>query len=474
MISWVVMIGGLYVWNHRLIEEKNYNLAKGELEFFFKQIKITRSWNATHGGVYVPITDVTQPNPYLKDPNRDIETIDGLKLTKINPAFMTRQISEIHEKEYDIYSHITSLNPIRPSNEPDDWEKAALISFERGATERFELIECESGNVFRFMAPLVTEISCLKCHEEQGYAVGDIRGGISVSIPACSHMELMEQEYFSANMVYPGIGILGLLGLWFRYRYKETQISNQEISQRVEKLNEENHTKETFLSMISHDLRTPFCGIIGITEFAIESIKQNNQDEAIELLGDIAESSKEGYALLDNLLQWSRLQAGHIVFEPKSVCLNELVGEIKKLLVSNLKFKGIEYKSELPESFNVWADRNLLYTILRNVLSNAIKFTNEKGCIEVFGKHCDEKTIITIRDNGVGMSDERQSQLFKEEIAFSSIGTKQEMGSGLGLLLCRDLMELHQGKLEIESQLGVGTTVTLILPHLAQDDGLLG
>lgn len=156
----------------------------------FNLIELTREWNAGHGGLYVPVTENTQPNPYLEHPQRDLKTLNGLALTMVNPAFMTRQIAELAEKRTGVRFHITSLNPIRPANSADEWEAASLNLFERGdlkeRLEYFAQYDYDKAHrpVHRYMAPLVVKPPCLKCHEKQGYQVGDIRGGISVTMPA--------------------------------------------------------------------------------------------------------------------------------------------------------------------------------------------------------------------------------------------------------------------------------------------------
>jgi len=150
----------------------------------FNKDLLYRHWASMHGGVYVPITDITLPNPYLSHiPDRDITTEKGKKLTLINPAYMTRQAFTIGEKQYAIKGHLTSLNPIRKENKPDDWEMKALKVFEKGELEFSSIEKIEGIEYMRFMRPMKVEQSCLKCHSQQGYKVGDIRGGISVSVP---------------------------------------------------------------------------------------------------------------------------------------------------------------------------------------------------------------------------------------------------------------------------------------------------
>ena len=182
VMAWACLVGGSLWLTKTSITDHSYRVARETARNIFDMIVLTRSWNARHGGVYVPITDSDQPNPYLKVPDRDIVTKDDRYFTLINPAYMTRQIAELAEGKNNTVFHITSLKPIRPANQADPWEIKALESFENGVEEVTERIETEGKDIFRYMAPLLTEQDCLKCHEKQGYKVGDIRGGISVSL----------------------------------------------------------------------------------------------------------------------------------------------------------------------------------------------------------------------------------------------------------------------------------------------------
>jgi len=187
IMIWLFVIGSSFWWNISETKKANERLAFGTARAFFQQVVTTRSWNARHGGVYAPITKDVRPNPYLDDPLRDLSTDKNIDLTKINPAYMTRQIAEIASKnEYDVQFHITSLKPIRPENKAVEWEKKLLESFELGRKEGGEFFANGSNTGFRYMAPLMVKYSCLKCHAKQGYQKGDIRGGISVVLPNIS------------------------------------------------------------------------------------------------------------------------------------------------------------------------------------------------------------------------------------------------------------------------------------------------
>lgn len=151
-----------------------------------------RQWATSRGGVYVAVSEQTPPNPYLYVPDRDVKTVSGKALTLVNPDYMTRQVNEMAKKAGVSYGHLTSLNPIRPGNSPDPWEKSALQAFERGVKEVSGIEKIGGDDQLRLLRPFVTESSCLKCHAWQGYKLGDIRGGIGVSIAMKPFYALLE------------------------------------------------------------------------------------------------------------------------------------------------------------------------------------------------------------------------------------------------------------------------------------------
>lgn len=178
-----ILIGVSFTWNYASVKKSHQEMALQMSKSFFSVIVAVRAWNTGHGGVYVPVTEITKPNPYLEDPLRDLETNKGISLTKINPAYMTRQIGEILALENGVRFHITSLKPIRPKNKPTNWERQWLQEFEHGIQEKGMFVQQDSKHIFRYMAPLIALPSCLKCHAKHGYKEGDIRGGISITFP---------------------------------------------------------------------------------------------------------------------------------------------------------------------------------------------------------------------------------------------------------------------------------------------------
>ena len=226
-VVWTIVVAASLVWN--VSEEKNEVLKGAHLlaRVAYEKDIIYRLWNAWHSGVYVPVTKETQPNPYLSDvPERDITTPSGKQLTLMNPAYMTRQVHELEKQKFAVRAHITSLNPIRPENAPDPWETEALQTFGRGETEISSVEKIEGKEYMRLMRPLITEKGCLKCHAKQGYHEGDIRGGISVSIPMEPLWAIGHRYILTLTLVHGLIWLAGLSGIglgWQRLKRSEQE-----------------------------------------------------------------------------------------------------------------------------------------------------------------------------------------------------------------------------------------------------------
>lgn len=218
--------------NHEFSEQ----LAVDKGQSFFKVILAMRNWNANHGGVYVPVTENMLPNPYLDDPLRDITSSKGLKLTKINPAYMTRLISESFKKD-SLYVHMTSLNLLNPSNKPDEWEKKALERFAKGEREIFTGLREKEQTLFRYIAPLTVEKDCLQCHAKQGYKIGDIRGGISISFSLDPFRQATDDSNEKIIISHFLFSLLGLSVILFMGKRLITSVNELQTSRdRIKKL----------------------------------------------------------------------------------------------------------------------------------------------------------------------------------------------------------------------------------------------
>ena len=207
-LLWTILIAALAGWGYQQSRAAALTAALAASRMSHDKDLIYRQWATLHGGVYVPITAQTTPDSYLAHiPERDVTTPSGRKLTLVNPAHMTRQLHELAKAQLGAHDHITSLKPIRPENAPDDWEKKALQAFERGEKESSSLEELGNETHMRLMRPLVTEDGCLECHADQGYRVGDIQGGISVSVPWKPYRQALSAQIpGSSSQICRGMG----------------------------------------------------------------------------------------------------------------------------------------------------------------------------------------------------------------------------------------------------------------------------
>jgi hypothetical protein len=230
---WTAVIAGAFVWDYQNTYSSAMTIARSGLEESFNKDTVYRRWASIHGGVYVPVTDYMPPNPYLAFiPDRDITTTTGKQLTLINPAYMTRQVHELAEKQYRHKGHITSLNPLRPENKPDEWEIEALRKFEQGQEVVSSLEPIGDETYLRFMKPFVVDQGCLKCHSHQGYKIGDIRGGISVSTPWTPIEQTVIREIRLGAIIYGGIWFIGLAGLFLVRRNIKDDLSERERAEK--------------------------------------------------------------------------------------------------------------------------------------------------------------------------------------------------------------------------------------------------
>ena len=234
ILGWTVIVIVSLSWNYRVTRLNNIEKARLVARSFYDLTLEFRRWGSLHGGVYVPVTDTLQPNPYLTVAERDITTTTGRKLTLVNPAWMTRQVFELISRHstLPIISHLTSLMYVNPVNRPDVWEEQALKDFERGLKEQSSETVMNDEPYMRIMRPFKTEQACLKCHGHQGYKIGDIRGGISIAVPLRPHFEAEAKEQKAlllSHVFFWFIGTGGIM-LFFRniQRYQQQIIESEE------------------------------------------------------------------------------------------------------------------------------------------------------------------------------------------------------------------------------------------------------
>ena len=227
---------------------------------------------------------------------------------------------------------------------------------------------------------------------------------------------------------------------------------------------ENDASKDKLFSIIAHDLRSPFTSILEYTKLLRDNIDDFDTEQIKEFLGFVCSSTKNTLNLLENLLSWTKSQSGKIEFAPQQIELGPIVNETIEILDNAAKIKSIRLDYETETNLAVFADLNMLQTVLRNLISNAIKFTDIGGEIIVSAKKQKHEIEIAVSDNGIGISEDRIENLFKIENSSTTYGTANEKGSGLGLVICKEFVEKHQGHLWVESNLGIGTDFRFTIP----------
>ncbi|MDM8559258.1 hybrid sensor histidine kinase/response regulator [Candidatus Parabeggiatoa sp. HSG14] len=243
---------------------------------------------------------------------------------------------------------------------------------------------------------------------------------------------------------------------------KEVIISQKKkLDQNIEELKQANATKDKFFSIIAHDLINPLNSLMGLSEILVIN---KDEEEKEKLLPIILQSSKRCYSLIKNLLEWSRLQTGRIKIYPEKLILKYVIEKNVELLGSHAKTKSINIFLDVPETMFLFVDVNMLDTVIRNLLSNAIKFTPVNGKIEIFSKEENNCIEISILDSGIGIKPEDIDKLFRVDISHTTIGTSEEKGTGLGLILCKEFVEKNGGTIAVESEVEKGSRFYIRFP----------
>lgn len=239
---------------------------------------------------------------------------------------------------------------------------------------------------------------------------------------------------------------------------------NLKLEESEEKLRELNANKDRFFSIIAHDLRSPFTTLIGYTEIIKEDFDNISREELKESIDTIHNTSKRIYNLLENLLSWARMQTGRMPFQPLKLDVSIICADVISLFEENAKAKNIDLSFMSQQNLYVYADKNMFDAVIRNLVSNALKFTPDGKTVVVTANTVGNFVEISVSDTGLGMKPDIVSKLFKLDQHVTTLGTTGEKGSGLGLILCKELVEKNGGKIGVESELNIGSRFFFTLP----------
>lgn len=486
LVCWSAAVG-YSLFNH-IKEQRGHGLAVATegARNMFRMIVLTRSWNAAHGGVYVPVTEKTQPNPYLNHPRRDLVTTDGRRLTMINPAFMTRQLAELANLHEGAIFHITSLKPIRPMNAADPWETESLGKFERGEKERVEVVSANGKALLRYMAPLVVKPPCMTCHAQQGYKVGDIRGGISVTLSyapiEASIAPIEHRSYANHALVFALVAFLAWLLLetlrrrWLELRIhlaalEESRIqletTNQSLESARDAAESANRSKSLFLTTMSHELRTPMNGVLGMAGLLRDSELNEKQRDYLETL---LKSGRNMMRILNAVTDYASIEPGQDVAARRApFSADRILAEARDRLKAQANAKGLTLTASPcdPPVGLLLGDEDRIQGILLHLTRNAVKFT-DSGTITLSARTTPVNTEririqFSVRDTGIGISQDMLPKLFQPFEIADATTTRRHGGIGLSLAICKRLADSIGGQLSVTSTLGVGSLFTLDL-----------
>ncbi len=457
----VLLVGAFMLFK---VREKTLAIALTRAKESFQKDLVYRLWATHRGGVYVPLDERTPPNPYLADvPGRDLRTDDGRTLTLVNPAYMTRMVHELG-LEYGLKGHITSLNPLRPENAPDPWEQKALETFAKGARETWEVTRTDGQTAMRYMGAFLVEPGCLRCHAKQGYRVGDVRGGISVTVPMEGNLWLGgltgDGWHFGLLALAWAGGAMGLVGVHRRdQRHRQERRRLEQELQHIQRL----ESLGQLAGGVAHDMNNVLAAILGLgSTLKVKAAADPVVSKAMDVIIQAAERGRE---LVKGLTDFARRGMG----DAMPLDLNELVGREAQLL-QRTGLQRLDVRLELEEGLpRILGDPHALGNALMNLCVNARDAMPEGGVLGLRTRLVEDGQVeVTVTDTGAGIPTELLDKVLEPFFT-----TKPEgKGTGLGLSVVYGTVKAHGGQLRLESAPGQGTTVRMTFPALpAGTDG---
>lgn len=490
LLPLLLWLGGSFLYFHLhllTLREQTMAIAIEGARNMFRMVELTRNWNSSHGGVYVPVAANAQPNPYLEHPRRDITTTDGMALTMINPAYMTRLIGEMSESESGTVFRLTSLKPIRPANRPDDWEAMQLRRFETGVTESWSVENKGDLPQLRYMAPLQVKESCLTCHGNQGYRIGDIRGGISVTQAYAPIEAAVLKHRTELLATTAGTCLLVALLAWrllevLRRRWFELAAKIEEVDATHRQLlqSEKLAGIGQLAAGVAHEINNPVgfvnsnlgtlgnysqqmitllekcrAGQASESDFAAADFDYLRRD-LLELLNESREGLGRVKRIVADLKDFSRVDHA----EAQEFDVNAGIESTLNVLSNELKYKAtvIREFGELPPLHCIGAQLN---QVAMNLLLNAAHAIAEHGTITVRTGHDATHVWFEVADTGCGMTPEIMQHIFEPFYTTRPVGK----GTGLGLTLSYDIVHKHGGEIRVSSQPGEGSCFRVSLPR---------
>ncbi len=493
LLAYGVLLYRTSILQHELVMGQ----ARRQARILYKQILLTRQWVSDHHGLFLVKTDDVRENPFLRD--SVIRADDGTVFVKRNPAMVTRELSEYAAQSGFCWFRITSLKPVNPANAPDDFERQALLRFEQGVKEIDAVIETADGRVHRYIAPLIVQESCLDCHAEHGYSVGDIRGALSISVPLAwadsvihkNNITIFRYAVFSVIAValaltflfnkLVGRRIARLSRAMDNYPDRDYEVIddehlvNDEIGRLISKFDElckrltraqheldrtmqQAFYNEKMASLgqltagIAHEINNPLGGLLN----CVKSLRDDpgNTELHARYLPLLDKGLRRIELIMRQLLNFGR--KAPLTFS--RVDIDGIVRECFELLAYRLKNIDLRLSPGLADTYCI--DVEALRQIIVNIGLNAIQAMPDGGVLNVTTQLRDDRICIGIRDTGIGIAPENLDRIFDPFFTTKDVGE----GTGLGLAVTYSLVNQMEGAITVESEPGRGSVFTIILP----------
>ncbi|MBI4998683.1 MAG: DUF3365 domain-containing protein [Rhodocyclales bacterium] len=489
LLAWALVSALLFQLRVTNIHRQAIDVAAEGARNIFRMVVLTRSWNASHGGVYVPVTPTIQPNPYLDHPQRDVKTTDGMAMTLINPAYMTRLIAEMTKAESGVEFHLTSLKPIRPQNQADPWEQSALAAFESGGTERLEVVAGEHGDALRYMAPLRVEEACLPCHRQQGYRLGDIRGGISVTqqyapIEAASITAIRQSA-----VSHGGVFILAALAGWallelLRRRWfdlagniRQLEGARGELTRQVV-VNERLATLGRQAADFTRDVSAPLAVVMGAvsqheaTAARVDAMLAGEEVAEGDLRRELAEFRDADALALSSLARamnltqaFCRTSIDRVSERTRIFSMRGLIDDVLAAAGPQLARLPVKVVVDCPADLWLQGIPGLVDQLLTNLTDNAVAHAfghgQRAGTVRIAAAREGDSLHLVFADDGVGIAAAHIERMFRPfDAADGGPGDH-----GLGLFICHHIVTARlAGTIECENRPRAGCRFDIRFP----------
>jgi len=471
--------------------------ARQQARILYKQIILTRQWVSDHQGLFLVKTAGVSENPYLHD--AIIRADDGTVFVKRNPAMVTRELSEYAAKSGFCWFRITSLRPVNPANAPDVFEREAMLRFERGEKEIDAVTDTSGGRVQRYIAPLIVQESCLACHAEHGYSIGDIRGALSISVPLAWADKAIQKnnniifKYALFSVFAVSLALIYLFNKLVARRvdrlshamdnYPEQDYTIEDdqhlyddeigdliskfgdLCERLDKAqseldktmqqafyNEKMASLGQLTAGIAHEINNPLGGLLN----CVKTLQENPDD--LELYARYIPLLEKGLKRIENIMRQLLNFGRKAPLSYSRVMIDDIVRECYELLEYRLKNITLTLNLHLQDCYCM--DVEALRQIVVNTGLNAIQAMPDGGNLTVTTERAHTRIIIEIQDTGIGIDPTIQDRIFDPFFTTKDVGE----GTGLGLAVTYSLVKQMDGNIEVKSEPGKGTIFTISLP----------